>query len=284
MKIKSAQDSRTSEIYTVKELLTLPDNSEILSHLVCMHCGCLLTLTHASQNQAAYLKTRNGQNYNPTCKDYFEHEERKELLVTGKIVNGRLDSRAVNKRLKRMRQLLFNSKDGKTVAAKPKPKDKPQVNGRTTPHTRRKAVVRVIPSTDPQIALVDDTQSGHVRMNYRAINELSERLVGQTVVTGGYATEVKLSADQEHATIVLEFEKATLNVRLRPDIFQYQIGLFNRVKKLGDKLHSLRKQPEVVALLEIGVDSSGNLEAVLRDETTITFDDRPLSIFISTAK
>ncbi|WP_065674418.1 hypothetical protein [Lactiplantibacillus pentosus] len=255
MKIKSAQDSRTSEIYTVKELLTLPDNSEILSHLVCMHCGCLLTLTHASQNQAAYLKTRNGQNHNPTCKDYFEHEERKELLVTGK-----------------------------TVAAKPKPKDKPQVNGRTTPHTRRKAVVRVIPSTDPQIALVDDTQSGHVRMNYRAINELSERLVGQTVVTGGYATEVKLSADQEHATIVLEFEKATLNVRLRPDIFQYQIGLFNRVKKLGDKLHSLRKQPEVVALLEIGVDSSGNLEAVLRDETTITFDDRPLSIFISTAK
>ncbi|WEE36062.1 hypothetical protein [Lactiplantibacillus paraplantarum] len=284
MKIKVAKDLKDGKIYPIKELLTLPEDSEILDRLVCVNCACLLTLTHASFNQSAYLKTRNGQKHNQSCANFFEHEERKELLITGRVVNGRLDERAVSQRLKRMDKLLFGPEEEPA-----KPKSKPNSNKPnkpsevTTDGTKRRVITRVIPTTNPQVGFVDDTQNGHVRMKYRKIKELSRQSIGQTVATGGYLIDVKLSDDREHATIVLEFEGAKLNVRLRPDIFQYQIGLFNRVRTLSSRLGSLDGRPRVTALLEVGVDAKGQLEAVLRDETTISFNGQRLSVFISRA-
>lgn len=281
IKIKSAKDSKTNKVYELKELLDLPDDSEILRRLVCVNCGCLLTFNHASAKRGAHLKTRNRQNHDSDCADYFEREERKELQKTGEIVSGRLDTKAMQKRLKTMRKRLFNPNP--TEDAKPKPKSrKNKPSGETTPNTERKLGTRIIPTTTPTAGIVDGERSGHVHMTYREIGQLSKQSLGQTVMTGGYLKEVSVSdQDEEHATIVLEFKGHTLKLKLYPDIFQYQQGLHRRIESLHAKLGLMEHQVEVTSAVEIGQDVGGNLEAILRDESAIDFDGQRLTVFLS---
>ncbi len=281
IKIKSAKDSKTNKVYELKELVDLPDNSEILRRLVCVHCGCLLTFTHASAKRVAHLKTRNGQNHDADCTDYFKREERKELQKTGEIINGRLDSNAMQKRLKTMRKRLFNPNPTEDVKPNPKrTKNKP--SGKTTPNTKRKSVTRIIPTTTPTAGVIDGERSGNVHMTYREIGQLSKQSLGQTVVTGGYLEEVSVSdRDEEHATIVLEFKEHTLKLKLYPDIFQYQQGLHRRIESLHAKLGLMEHQVEVTSAVELGQDADGNLEAILRDESAIDFDGKRLTVFLS---
>lgn len=279
MKILNALDKKTGKNYNITELIGLNENSPVLTRLVCKNCGCPLSFYKPIGDRVAYLKTKNSHSHSKDCENYFEHSERASLLAAGKIVEERIDPNSMRRRLKRMNDKLFNKeakKDKPTLNLEPKKRKNPRV----TRNTKRGSYSRIVPTTKMNVSSTDAGKRGHMRMKYMRISEIGSKSLNSTIFTGGFLQSVELNEnDHEHALLIIAYEGSKLRIQLLPDIFQYMIGLFDRLKAL--KKIIVTYKPQVAAAVEIIPDRNDNIISVLRDEAAASFDGLRLSVFLS---
>lgn len=281
MKISVAKCSSNGKDYSLEELKALPDDDVVLSKLVCVNCGCDLTFTHDSAARGAFLKTKNGHSHADDCELFFEREERKTLYLTGQVVDGRLDAKSLKSRLKRMGKILKDPDFDKTADAKPRPKKK-STSETTTGRTERVRTTRVNPTTRRSTAVIDEDSARSMRLDYRLASSVSEKAIGRTIVLGGYLKKVTLSGkNKNQATLIVEYEKKQISVRLRPNIFQYQIGLFGRLEMLSQRLLDDGTSPRIEAVVEVQRGINGDVEAELFDENALYLNEETLGLFVT---
>lgn len=284
--IYKAKDSLTSKVYTISDLRKLSVEDGILRRLICVNCGCPMTFTHDSAARGAFLKTWNGQKHDQDCSNYFEREERKLLYETGQVQDGRLDAKALKTRLKRMDNLLKQTDEKGTINIKPRShkKTKNPTSGMTTKNTQRNTVTRINPTTNPAISVVEKESHTHVRMDYRIVGTIEPKQIGRTIVIGGTLNKVTIGTTLDpRASLYVNYNGNKLVIRLRPDIFQRQIGLLDRIQSLRNILAKVGQQPNLSAIVEIQVSASGNIEAILLDENALHIDDQMLGVYITSA-
>ncbi|ANK62974.1 hypothetical protein [Loigolactobacillus backii] len=282
--IYKVKDSQTKKIYTIDELRKLSDEDEILHRLVCINCGCPMTFTHDSASRRAFLKTWNRQNHDQNCNNYYDREERKVLYETGQIQNGRLNTAALNSRLKRMDRLLNEPKNSIkfTNNSAARKRNKHSVSEVTTDNTKRDSVTRISPTTDPSIAVIENGAHAHVRMDYRFIGTIGRKLIGRTIVIGGILEAVTIGKGLDpHVSFQVKYNGKDFLIRLRPDVFQRQVGFLNRIKSLRNILLVMDQKPILSAVVEIQSSTRGIVEAVLLDENALHINAQALGVYIT---
>lgn len=281
MKIFSAMDSETGHVYNVSELQNSEDEA-LLHRLVCTHCGCLLTFTHTSASRRAFISTRKKRDHDPSCIDFFKREARKVLYQTGEIKNSRLDKNALNSRLARMYRKLKKGSVKPPLAIQRTPTSKAHISKKTDKKTARKQVIKLSPTTDPNASVLKGQGYSKIRMSQLTIDDVNARLVGQTVVLGGQLHQVQVQKGTDpSATLELRYNNKFLPLRIRADVFQYQVGLLDRLQSLQKKFAKVEDAVWISVVAEIQPAVRGDLEAVLRDESALKVNGQNLSVYLT---
>lgn len=284
LKILEATEILTDRVYTLDELSKLKTNDPILHRLACVNCQCPLSYCHPSATRGAYLKTKNKCNHAKDCSDYFRREALANQRRIGALQDARPDAGGKRRRLKTMDEKLRNLRDGKkaeTYQAIPSHK-KQTKSGVVTPKTKTKVTIKLIPTLDWSAPEVDGHQmNGRLRILSRFVHQITPQLNGQSVTIGGFlkAVRVRNTADP-FASLTLTCEGRQLQLRVRPDAFQHQIGLADRLSILAARIAKSHSNPmiSVIALIQ---PSAAGVEAVWIDETAFHIEGRSLAEYVT---
>jgi hypothetical protein len=282
MKITHALIKSTQQLLTTEEAERLNEDGDWRHDLVCVHCGCPLSFTPRSDSHRSFFKTRNRQNHAEDCEDFFRREERQTLVSKGEVVEGRFNEKSLKSHLKRMDAQLKNpEKDrDKAIAAGPaRPKNK--TGEVTTPKTKRKQVRRVKPTTDLSMPVLSGENYSYMQAPPRTVDVIGRRSLNRVFTLGGLLTKVRVGQSNDpQATLTITYNHRDLVLRVRPDVFQMQIGLFDRLVALATRLSEQQVMPRISVVAEIQTSISGNLEAVLLDEKAMMLNGELLSVYL----
>lgn len=283
MKINSAVNLRTQEVYSIGQLRQLREDSASLHEIGCVHCHCPLVFVHDSITRSAYLRTKSNEKHALDCEDYFIQEERKVLYQTNQIRDGRLSSGEMRSRLRGVHRLVKDGNKLDTPSSTSKPrKPKTHSTGITTEKTVRKGIARINLKTEPDVELVDNQARRRIRMTRQLPESISRQSIGKTIGTGGFLRNVVIASGPDpRATIEIEHGGVVLPIRIRADVFQHQIGLRDRLSSLKNLLKYIGDNVILSAAVEIQPSIDGGIDAILFDENALMINNQPLAVFIS---
>lgn len=282
--IRKAKCSFDGNEYELNELQRMNDHDDynILHNLECIKCGCKLTFQHRGSFRREYLKTKNDEKHSPDCKQFFKKEEQKVMYKTGQVVNGRLNENALDSRLDRMTKKLLSPSD--PVYRQPASKNKKPNSKVITPKTKRKTEKKIQITTNPLDREISKSDSKNLRVPQLMADQVTNASVGKTIILGGYLEKITINS-KERMTILISKGNKGMKINLRPNVFQRQIGFFDRMVSLHNICNGRTEQKFRIAIsagVAVELSANNEVETALLTENALRVNGSVLGVFIST--